>query len=289
MSDHRLSSFLPVAALLLAASLWGVFWYPLRWLEEQGVAGLWAAYWIYAATLLVALPSLWRGRADVWRNPRALIIIALANGWCNVSFFLAVIDGNILRVLLLFYLSPLWTVVIARLFLRERPSSAAWMHLGLALAGGLVMLWEPGMGWPWPQTQADWLALSSGLTFAIGNVATRKVEAVPVSVKTGAAWSGCFVLAALWVTWAGVPAPDVAPSVVAGALALGLFGMVIMTSCALYGVSRLPAHRSAVIMLFELVVGAASQQWLTDEQVLPREWFGGAMILLAAWLTARRG
>lgn len=288
MSDHHSPSILPVVALLVAASLWGVFWYPLRWLEQQGVHGLWAAYWIYAATLLVALPSLWRGRAAVVRHPGTLLVIALANGWCNVSFFVAVIDGNILRVLLLFYLSPIWTVIIARLVLGERLSPAAWGHFGLALIGAVVMLWEPGLGWPWPQSEADWLALSSGVAFAFGNVAIRKVDKVAVSVKTGVAWSGCFILAALWIAWAGLPAPVVEPKVVLGALALGLFGMVIMTSCVLYGVSRLPAHRSAVIMLFELVVGAVSQQWLTDELVLPREWMGGALILLAAWLSARR-
>jgi drug/metabolite transporter (DMT)-like permease len=55
----------------------------------------------------------------------------------------------------------------------------------------------------------------------------------------------------------------------------------------LYGVTRMPVHRSAVILLFELVVGAVSALLLTDEVVLLREWIGGAMIVSAAYLAAR--
>jgi drug/metabolite transporter (DMT)-like permease len=55
----------------------------------------------------------------------------------------------------------------------------------------------------------------------------------------------------------------------------------------LYGVTRMPIHRSAVILLFELVAGAISSLLLTDEVVLPREWIGGVMIITAAWLAAR--
>jgi len=47
-------------------------------------------------------------------------------------------------------------------------------------------------------------------------------------------------------------------------------------------------HRSATILLFELVAGAVSSQWLTDEVVTTLEWFGGGLIILAAYLAARQ-
>jgi drug/metabolite transporter (DMT)-like permease len=49
----------------------------------------------------------------------------------------------------------------------------------------------------------------------------------------------------------------------------------------------MPVHRSAVILLFELVVGAVSSLYLTDEVILLREWIGGSMIIIAACLVAR--
>jgi drug/metabolite transporter (DMT)-like permease len=59
-----------------------------------------------------------------------------------------------------------------------------------------------------------------------------------------------------------------------------------MTLTVIYGVSHMPLHRSAVILLFELVVGAISAMLLTDEQVQTQEWLGGALILVAAYLAA---
>jgi len=71
------------------------------------------------------------------------------------------------------------------------------------------------------------------------------------------------------------------------AVLLGAGGFLVMTLTVQYGVTRMPVHRSAVILLFELVVGAVSSQLLTEETVLPREWLGGGMIVTAAWLAAR--
>ena len=59
-----------------------------------------------------------------------------------------------------------------------------------------------------------------------------------------------------------------------------------MTLTVLYGVTHMPVHRSAVILLFELVVGAVSALLLTDEIVLYREWLGGFMIVTAAYMAA---
>ncbi len=45
-------------------------------------------------------------------------------------------------------------------------------------------------------------------------------------------------------------------------------------------------HHSAVISLIELVAGAVSQQLLTDEIVTVREWVGGVLIVIGAYLSA---
>jgi drug/metabolite transporter (DMT)-like permease len=54
-----------------------------------------------------------------------------------------------------------------------------------------------------------------------------------------------------------------------------------------YGVTHLPVHQSAVIALIELVAGAVSQQLLTDELVTSREWLGGVLIAIGAYLSGR--
>lgn len=278
----------PVASLLLAATLWGVLWYPLRRLEAHGLAGLWATLIIYGAALAVA-PLLFRGRP--LRAPGQygwLAGLAAASGWCNVAFILAVLNGTVVRVLLLFYLSPLWAVLLGRWLLGERLTRRALAVLALALTGAGIMLWDPGLGLPWPRDAADWLAASSGFAFAVSNVQVRRLQAVPVPLKTAVAWLGVVLLTVVWLAVAGEPPPQAGLAPLAVAAVIGILGMTTMTLAVQYGVSHMPVQRSAVILLFELVAGAASSLWLAGETVAPREWAGGVLIIAAAYLASRR-
>ena len=277
---------LPVISLLLAASLWGLVWYPLRLLEMQGLGGLWTSFCSFAAALLVGLPWFWRS-APAWReNTLVLGLMSLSVGWCNVAFVLAVIDGTVVRVLLLFYLSPLWALILGWVLLGEKPGRQGLMVFVLAIIGAITMLWDPAIGLPWPRDSADWLAVSSGLAFSFANVMVRKMHHVSMPSKASANWLGVTLVAGVWILLSGEPVPQVSANVWFAAVLLGWFGFVIMTISVIYGVTHMPVHRSAVILLFELVVGAASSLLLTDEVVLLREWLGGGLILLAAYLAA---
>jgi drug/metabolite transporter (DMT)-like permease len=286
MQQARPHHILPVLSLLLSATLWGLVWYPLRLLEAQGLQGLWLTLASYTAALALGLAWLWRGRHDWRAQPVVLLLMTLAVGWCNVAFVLAVLDGTVVRVLLLFYLSPLWALVLGWVFLREHPGSSGLLVFLLAIAGAVTMLWDTEMGMPWPRDDADWLAVSSGLAFAFSNVMVRKMHSVSVPTKSAASWLGVVLVAGVWIALADVAVPRVALSTWVGAATLGWFGFFVMSLAVIYGVSRMPVHRSAVILLFELVVGAVSSLLLTDEQVLLQEWLGGALILVAAYLAA---
>jgi drug/metabolite transporter (DMT)-like permease len=157
----------------------------------------------------------------------------------------------------------------------------------IAVAGALIMLWNSDIGMPWPGDQADWLAVSSGFAFALSNVFVRKMQSVNVQLKSASSWTGVMLVATAWLVISGTGFPAVGAVTIFMAVLLGLCGFLVMTLSVLYGVTRMPIHRSAVILLFELVAGAISSLLLTDEVVLPREWIGGVMIITAAWLAAR--
>ena len=229
----------------------------------------------------------WRRLPEFKRQPVWLSVIALANGWTNVAFIVAVIDGTVVRVILLFYLSPLWTSLLGWLVLGERLSRLGAFTLCVAMSGALTMLWNPAVGFPWPQDSADWLAISSGLAFSLTNVSTRKLQSVCVRVKTLVSWFGVASLALLWILTKESGLPDTQSSVLLWTLLLGSSMVVIMTVAVQYGVTHMPVYRSAVILLFELVVATLSSQWLGDDVIEPLEWVGGALILSSAYLSAR--
>src|SRR5574337_428196 len=179
----------PVAALVFNAFVWGVSWWPLRFLEGQGLHPLWATALIYllaVAFIGLARPASW---ADVARTP-ALWILMLASGATNAAFNWGVTVGDVVRVVLLFYLMPLWAVLLARLLLGERLSLAASWRVALALAGAALVLRPEGGGWLLPRTLADALGLVGGFAFALNNVMLRREAHRPEMARALAMFVG---------------------------------------------------------------------------------------------------
>ncbi|MBE9515517.1 MAG: DMT family transporter [Proteobacteria bacterium] len=276
-------------ALLLGAAMWGVSWYPMRLLDQAGLSGLWLTLLIYIAAMAASLWKTGPQLRALWQEPRQMLLLALFAGWTNVAFVLAVLDGNIMRVLLLFYLSPLWAVILGYIFLNERLSPVSLVTLVLAMAGAVTMLWHPQMGAPWPSSAADWLAITSGMAFSASNVVVRKAQHINLAAKVGISWLGVIAIAVTLIVWEQQAAPQWHADIIIGAIALGVLGIAVMTTLVQYGVTHMPIHRSAVILLFELVAGAISQQLLTDEVLSMREWVGGTAIIAAAYVSAKYG
>ena len=193
MSPTRPTAFV-VVCLLFGATMWGIIWYPYRLLQQQGVPGEVSSLCSYAIPLLIFawfhLKDLKAAR-PYWRT---LLGIGLAAGWTNMSYVLSVLEGEILRVLLLFYLAPLWTVLFARLFLGEQLNRWGYGVMALSVGGAMIMLWPPQGGFPLPANHAEWLALSAGMSFALSNVLTRRASAASLGAKSVAVWAGVSVV-----------------------------------------------------------------------------------------------
>jgi len=239
---------------------------------------------MYLAAAALTLPLLFkRQSSQKIDNKGALLGLAMAAGVTNVAFVVALIEGEIMRVMLLFYLSPLWTVLFGRWWLKEKLSSRAVLFFCIAMLGSVVMLWNPEVGKPWPRGLSDWLALLAGIAFSINNVLARKLSGHSMAVKTAVTWWGVVFVATVIIVIAQSPLPNVSAITWLGAGLLGWLGIVAMTVAVLYGLARMPVYRSSVIMLFELIVAAIAAWLLTDEAMTGQEWIGGGMILLAAY------
>lgn len=276
---------LAVSGLLSGAVIWGAIWYPYRLLQGFGVGGVLSTLLTYLIPLVLGL-FLYRVEPAKLRRAGWLAAwIGISAAWTNLAYVLAVIRGEIMHVLLLFYLSPFWTVIFSRLLLGERPKAVGYGVMALSLGGAVVMLWRPEFGLPLPRNGAEWLGLSAGLSFALSNVLARKAEHIDVEMKSLVIWTGVVVLAALvlpLVEPAGLrpltvlSAPGWAWLLAVGAM---IFGVTLSVQ---YGLAHTPANQAIVIFLFELVVAAVTSYWLAGEAMTAREWLGGAMIVAAS-------
>ena len=281
------SSAAPALALLFNALVWGLSWIAFKALHAHGLHPLWSTVVVYAGALVALL--LWRPASvrSLLAHPHLLGLVAAA-GLTNVGFNWAVTVGDVVRVTLLFYLMPVWSVGLAWWLLGERPSRAALGRLALALVGLVLVLHRPGAAWPLPSGAADFLALLGGFCFALTNALLRRWRDTPRDARVlamfsgGLLMSGTLVLAGL--AGGGLPTPS------AGWLpwALALTLAFLAGNLALqYGAARLPAQVTALIMLAEVVFASGSAVLLGAATPTAWTWAGGLLIVAAAVLSIR--
>jgi drug/metabolite transporter (DMT)-like permease len=282
-------TLLPGLALVFNALVWGVSWWPFRELQTYGLHPLWATVIIFVLSLLCLLlvrPGAWRG---LLRHP-LLWLLMLASGLTNVGFNWAVTVGDVVRVVLLFYLMPAWVVLLAWPLLGERPNAGSLMRLALALAGVVIVLKTPASPWPVPASLADWLALVGGFGFALTNILLRRLKEAPSESRVFAMFGGGALLAigtAATGVSAGLVAMPPAPGVGWITLAVLISLAFLAGNLALqYGAARLRANTTALILLTEVVFASASSVALGAGELTVRTLFGGTLILLAALLEA---
>jgi len=282
------------------AFVWGTSWWPLRRLQEAGLHPLWATAIIFTLASLAIAIARPRACLQVARTP-ALWLLVLAAGLTNASFNWAIVIGDVVRVVLLFYLMPLWTVLLARVVLGERLTKAAALRVALGVIGATIVLWPSSasdaptndfLAWlPLPRSLADWLGVVGGFSFAFNNVMLRREAGRPEEGRSLAMFlGGALVAAALatFLTASGAARPPPAPAWPWLALTAALTLVFLAGNLSLqYGAARLPANRTAVVMLTEVVFASLSAVALGGGALTLRLVVGGAFIVAGAVLAAR--
>jgi drug/metabolite transporter (DMT)-like permease len=287
-------NLLPVAGVLSGALVWGLIWYPYRVLQDMGISGALATLLTYLLAMLCGafmLPRVWRELCSHDKAGAGWWVLALvfSAGWTNFGYVLAILHGEVMRVLLLFYLAPLWTILFAYWLLGERLNRYGYLIIALSFSGAFIMLWRPQLGLPLPNNPAEWVGLSAGMGFALSNVVSRRAAHLSVELKSYSVWLGTVLLTLPLLWWQGGLQSQL-PLIDAQAWSiLVLLGIVLCaTSFAVqYALVYLPANRAIILFLFELVVAAVASYFLADEAMRLHEWIGAALIVFASLLSGR--
>jgi drug/metabolite transporter (DMT)-like permease len=290
--DHavtgRQGSLLAAGALVINALVWGVSWWPMRQLQDLGLHPLWTTSLVYFV-VLAGLLIFYRGSLKGFIAHPQLWLLAFASGMTNVGFNWAVTVGDVVRVVLLFYLMPAWSVLVAWAVLGEKPTGASLLRLMLAMTGVLIVLKAPDASWPVPQGLPDWLALMGGFSFALTNVMLSKLSHTPTGSRMLAMFTGGSVLAAaaalIGMSQQIVPAPELQGMALVFVLGLSL-AFLISNAALQYGAARLAATTTALVMLTEIIFASGSAAALGAAAFTPRIWLGGSLIILAALMAA---
>ena len=268
---------LATVAIVFGGMLWGLFWLPLRTLGEQGLAGAWPGVILYAASSLVLLPFVFFRLRTLKTYWRPLLLSGLFTGTAFACYATSLLLTEVVRCILLFYLTPIWSTLFGILLLGERLTLPRLAALVVGFVGMLVVL-GLGLHFPWPQNLGDWLALASGVAWAYGSSRLYQMGSVATLEQILSFVVGGVVISLLAVTFGGaafggLPSVDVIYSTIPFGV-LSLLYMLPMLFLTIWPTTILSPGRVGILLMGEVVVGVSSAAYLAGEPFGLREVIG---------------
>ena len=275
-------------ALAIAAGAWGIYWLPQRILEDGGLTGGWGTISQMVIGFLLLLPiAIWKG---VKRKSTGfeLPLTGLLLGGGFVCYALSFLLTDVVRALILFYMTPVWTTIFEILFLKKKHGWQRILTLSLAI-GGLWIVFSKNTIIPLPQNVGDLIALVGGAIFAGGMIRLEviKTEGVFPIIFSFFFYGALFnIVAGLFlVDYLGQPPLFKAfISMSTFLIILSVFYFIPSGMVILWAPTQLGAGLCSILFLSEILVGVISSSILTDEPFGWREITGSSMIIIGGIL-----
>jgi drug/metabolite transporter (DMT)-like permease len=214
--------------------------------------------------------------------------LAIGAGLTNALFNSAIATTDVVRAVLLFYLMPIWVVVLARVIVGEAITPRSLARVTLGLLGAALVLAQPGTGLPLPSSLGDWAALAAGVCFALNNVMLRRLSQVDEGARTIAMFGGDLLfslVAGIALAGLGLIAwPPAIETPMLGTLALWSVLMLAANLGIQYGAARMPSNMTALFMLSEVPVAALTSWMAGAAELRPQDIAGGLLIMTAPWI-----
>ncbi len=266
--------------------IWGLSWWPLKFFAALGLDGHSISLTAYSTVAFVSLPFIWRERTQCRQEWHCLLMIGIFFGTANVALTYALMAGSVVRVMLLFFLLPVWGILGGTIFLKERIGLRRIVAALLSLLGVVVILGAAD-ALTTPLSLADLFALIAGMTYAAGGITNRKAQTLPMLSRTLISFVGCALIALFALIFS---MPELPILSVIHWLWLCLFAGVWLLGATLlttYGVTHVQASRASVFQVVELLVAVTSAVLIGGEALSAHEYFGAVLIVSAALLESR--
>ncbi|MFV1877689.1 DMT family transporter [Nioella sp.] len=273
-------------ACLYAGGVWGLFWIPLRALEDAGLHGLWVTAVYFLVPTICLLPvTVWRWHY-VRKGGAQLQLTAMLSGGALLLYSTSIVFTDVVRAMLLFYLTPVWATILARVLLGDAITLSRLVAMAMAVAG-MLTIFGLGVRFPVPQNAGDWMGVGSGMLWAVAMVRIRKDNSHSATDLTIGFFLWSFVFsAAVALVLAPQQMPNVAQTMPALPLLLVFMAFLVLpgTYASLWGPKYLSPGVVGLLFMTEIVVGAISVAILADEPFGVRELSGVILIAGASLL-----
>jgi len=297
MNSHSSAErWLPILALVVLSLIWGYTWVMAKQALTFAPPFSFAAQRCVGGALVLLLVVKLTGRSLRPAAPMATIGIGLVQvaGFMLLQTW-ALVEGGPGKTAVLIFTMPIWTLLLARLFLKEDIRPGQWLAAFCALAG-LVLIIEP---WDMQSSLlSKFLGVTAALCWAIGTIQVKWLRRrQQVDLLSLTAWQ--MVVGAVPLTLLAYFIPEPAthwtPYYIEILVVMTLGSTALCWWLWIYILDRVPAWEASLSVLGTPVVAIVSSRWVLDEGFKRLEiagvlLIGGGLCLLAlmGWLGARR-
>ena len=281
-SDKTLS-----LAISLSAAAWGLYWFPLRSIENAGLSGSWSVVFFNACPLIVLCPWLVFNFKKLIGSLGPTLLAAIMIGMAFTLYANGLVETTIVRATLLYYLTPVWSTLIGVMWLSEHLTKARIIAIGVAFSG-LLLLLSNGESSDYPLNIGDLYSFLSGIFWAIGVATLNRWSNIPILPLATFIFVSTTAFSAIF---AGVlyvdPLPDF--TMLKTAFPTAAFWSIFILLpcfCIIFRVSQLLfPGRVGILTMSEVIVAIVSAAILVpEEKMLLMQWVGAIAILLAGFI-----
>jgi len=123
--------------------------------------------------MLLVLPLIWKKQAPLWGKERSKLVLRGISGCLALLLhFYTISKLDLGLAVMLNYTAPIFAVILAVFFLKERPGLLVWLLIPLAFLGVILLNTHSVMSWR-PEV---WLALLSSVFAAVAYVTIRTIK-----------------------------------------------------------------------------------------------------------------
>ena len=265
--------------IFLASSFWGVLWVPMRHIEAMGLSGLWVVVLFHFLPALAMLPLIVRTAPSSRRDWGRAAVAGALMGAGFALYALGLVVASVTKTVILFYMTPIWSTVIAYFVLRERAGWGRWLAIAAALVGCALVTevsrdelrFDP----------ADLLGLFSGLFWASGSVMIRRYDGLNFVTVGFLQYLFGGIMALLAALYLGDPIPQL--NAFLQAIPPAFLASVVVFLPSVLLIFRIMQYVSpglvGILMLSEALVAAVSAAFWLGETLSSTQWIGVGAIL----------
>ena len=271
--------------IVVSSCAWGLYWLPLRSIEQSGIVGSWSIVLVNACPLIILVPLIFFNFDKFKKYPKPILFAGIMIGAAFTFYANGLVETSVIRATLLFYLSPIWSTIIGIIWLNERLTIARVISIIVALIGLILLLYDFRNQETVMLNFGDFSSILSGLFWALGASILKKWSKLPIIPLTAIVYfstTSLSILLAIIVYKAPIPSLALIGQNFSTAFIWSVI-VLLPSFCIIFRISQiLFPGRVGILMMSEVAVAVISAKiLLPEEQMVILQWIGASAILLA--------